>query len=104
MAIDPLRAPRRPPRVAPNPSPERGSSAWPWLVATLVVVGALAVAGSARRSRAPEQQIKVAKPVAAPPRAPVAAPDSKALATEEIAAIALPSVVGIRCGGQSGAG
>jgi len=106
MAIDPLRAQARPRRTTHDAVPERGSSAWPWLLATFVVVAALAAAGSARRSHAaaapPVELAK--KPIPAPPPAPAAAPEPKPLATEDIAAIALPSVVGIRCGEKSGSG
>ena len=105
MAIDPLRAPARPPRAARKAAPARGFPAWIWLVATCVVVVAFALAGNARRSRAaPEGAVKIAKPVPATAPAPVPVPEPKALSTEEIAAAALPSVVGIRCGDQSGAG
>src|SRR3954464_2682503 len=103
MAIDPLRVPRRAPTTR-NSAPERRSSAWLWLVATCATVVAFALVGNARRSRAAADEpveIPKAVPVAA---APVAAPEPKTLTTEEIAAIALPSVVGIRCGDQSGAG
>ena len=104
MAIDPLRAPARPRQVARSRAPERRSSAWMWLVATCVVVVALALAGNARRSRASADiPVEAAKPVPVA-KAALAAPEPKPLATEEIAAIALPSVVGIRCGDQSGAG
>jgi serine protease Do len=102
MALEPLRAPARP-RAARNPAPER-SSAWIWLVATCAVALALAFAGNARRSRAAREVLDVAKPLPVAAPLPVAPPQPKALATEEIAAIALPSLVGIRCGDQSGAG
>jgi len=103
MAIDPLRAPARA-RAARNSATYR-SSAWVWLVATCAVVAAFALAGNARRSRAAaEAPVEIAKAVPVAPPALVAAPEPKPLTTEEIAAMALPSVVGIRCGDQSGSG
>jgi serine protease Do len=76
-----------------------------WLVATGVVVAAFALVGNARRPRAPaEIPVKVARPAAVAAPAPAAPAEQKPLTTEEIAASALPSVVGIRCGGQAGAG
>jgi len=106
MAIDPLRAQARPRRTTHDAVPEGRSSAWPWLLATFLVVAALAAAGSIRRSHAAAGPlVEVAKKsLPAAPPAPAAAPEPKPLSTEDIASIALPSVVGIRCGEQSGSG
>ncbi|MFL5371393.1 MAG: hypothetical protein ACJ78Z_14450, partial [Myxococcales bacterium] len=70
-----------------------------------IAAGALLVGASRSRATAPVPSLpSVPAAVALPRPARPVAPEPALLTTEQIAERALPSVVGIRCGDQAGAG
>ena len=83
--------------------PRSSNRAWFSAVALSgIVAGALLVSASRSRATAPVPSPLPVPAAVAPPRS--SAPEPALLATEQIAERALPSVVGIRCGEQGGAG
>src|SRR3954462_3602185 len=88
--------------------PRRRSSKRNWFSAVAlsgIAAGPLRAGGSRSRATAPVPSLpSVPAAVASPRPARPVAPEPALLTTEQIAERALPSVVAIRCGEQSGAG